>query len=688
MNTLSLLPVLGLAALAAGSAVPRATSLTFEDGIVAQAGGMHNVHVTYNTPLNGELSLHYGSCEAVSSEDCHHTLGRTHVGSHPLAKRHHLHEDHRPNKFVWLPPKDIASGGCLHAFSGGVLVGRSTPVEVQSRKQKRWVAAADIMDAEGPWFDGVAYLQEKEPDEVFVAAAKSKTIGILGGGMSGLMTSHVLESVGFHDWKIIEASNRIGGRVHTSYLNGTEPSDYQYQEMGPMRFPVSVTYDDPAETIQINDHRMVFQLAEVLNKQNGNNSEYAVNFIKWIQSAANDPSSTSERRPDGTVPGTAEVAANPAYSTNANLTYSNATAVAEAAAAYDKWMGLDRDAFRAIATNVYKAHKWSVDNGYFHFSEAGYLNYALGISANITDQVDDISDADASWAYDSVYFSATEWLTIDQGLSRLPHAFTPAVQGRIQYNTTVQGLAWDETTSKMSVQYRSQDNLLSTEPESQEFDYVVVAVPFSRVRLWRLPSYTNLLSRAIARLNYDPSCKVALHYKTRFWEHLDHPINGGCGSTNIPQISSICYPSYQINSTGPGVLLASYISGTGARSVGSMTEEQHVAHVQRAMVEVHGPIAAEQYTGNYDRICWEYNEFQAGAWAGPKVGQQDLYLPAYFHTEKHTVFVGEHTSFTHAWIWSALESAVRGTSQLLLDMGCVDEAKEIVETWMARWIDV
>lgn len=117
-----------------------------------------------------------------------------------------------------------------------------------------------------------------------------------------------------------------------------------------------------------------------------------------------------------------------------------------------------------------------------------------------------------------------------------------------------------------------------------------------------------------------------------------------------------------------------------------MTEEQHVAHVQRAMVEVHGDIAAEQFTGHYDRICWEYNEFQAGAWAGPKVGQQDLYLPSYFHTEKHTVFVGEHTSYTHAWIFSALDSALRGTTQLLLDMGLVDEAKENVDFWMARWI--
>ena len=49
---------------------------------------------------------------------------------------------------------------------------------------------------------------------------------------------------------------------------------------------------------------------------------------------------------------------------------------------------------------------------------------------------------------------------------------------------------------------------------------------------------------------------------------------------------------------------------------------------------------------------------------------------------------GEHTRYTHAWIFSALDSAVRGTAQLLLDMGLVDEAKQIVDTWMGRWISI
>ncbi|KAK4623528.1 L-amino-acid oxidase [Fulvia fulva] len=637
----------------AGSVVPRSATVSFQNGILAEAGGMHN------------LSLHYGACEAARPDDCHHSLGSTFVGSHPLGKRHEAHPSQRPTKFVWLPPADITDGGCLQVYSGNVLVGRSEPVTVGGRKTKRWQAAAEIMDAEGPWFEGVEYLKAKKPGDVFVAAAKSKKIGIIGGGMSGLMTAHLLDSVGFYDWKIVEASSRVGGRVHTSYLNGTTPDQYQYQEMGPMRFPVSITYDDPAETIQINDHRMVFQLADVLNKQNGNASEYKVNFIKWIQSAVNDPSASA----------------------TSNATYSNATAVAEAEAAYDRWADMDRDAIRAMAFNVYTAHKWVVDNGYFHFSEAEYLKYAMGLSNNLTDEVDSSLDNSPVWEYDTGYFAATEWRTIDQELSRLPAAFGPQVYNRTYFQTAVSGMSWDAETEKVTVQYRNHSKI-AMEPDTMDFDYAVVAVPFSKVRLWRLPEYTSLLSRAISRLNYDQSCKIALHYKTRFWEHLPEPIIGGCGSTDIPMVGSICYPSYQINSTRPGVILGSYISTNDARSVGSMTEEDHVALVQRAMVEIHGEVAAEQWTGNYDRKCWEFDEYQAGAWADPLVGQQELYLPAYFQTEKHTVFVGEHTSYTHAWIWSALESAVRGTTQLLLDMGLVDEAKEITEFWMARWIEL
>lgn len=82
---------------------------------------------------------------------------------------------------------------------------------------------------------------------------------------------------------------------------------------------------------------------------------------------------------------------------------------------------------------------------------------------------------------------------------------------------------------------------------------------------------------------------------------MDPPIIGGCGSVDIYGIGSVCYPAYEINSTRPGVILASYTSGTPCRSVASLSDEDHVARVLRAMVEVHGQVAADEFTGNYNR---------------------------------------------------------------------------------------
>lgn len=51
-----------------------------------------------------------------------------------------------------------------------------------------------------------------------------------------------------------------------------------------MRFPVETFYPDTNETIQINDHKMVFQLADALNKMNKKRPDYKVDFIKYVGS--------------------------------------------------------------------------------------------------------------------------------------------------------------------------------------------------------------------------------------------------------------------------------------------------------------------------------------------------------------------------------------------------------------------
>ena len=81
-----------------------------------------------------------------------------------MARRHLDHEDRRPTKFVWLTPADM-SNGCLHAFLDGNLVGRSEQLSITKRMSRRSdkKAFADIAGDDSMWFNGVAYLQQKQP---------------------------------------------------------------------------------------------------------------------------------------------------------------------------------------------------------------------------------------------------------------------------------------------------------------------------------------------------------------------------------------------------------------------------------------------------------------------------------------------------------------------------------------------
>lgn len=491
-------------------------AITFRGPFTVAYDSVHNVHVDFADDFEGHVKLVHGSCNIKQASDCHHEVSNVFV-----------RRDRRPERFVWVVPEDALHEGCLHAYSGDVLVGRSAPITVAHPRQKRDEISA-VADMTGPWFDGVAAMSASNQSDVFVTEAKNKSIAIIGGGMAGLLTSHLLESVGVTNWHIVESSGRIGGRIRTKYLAGSSPDEYQYQEMGPMRFPVSVRYADTNETLDIQDHKMVFQLADVLNQLNGNDSDLAVNFIPWIQSSPNVPAASGGiRKPNGLIPSAAEIRANSSLRAPAQ-NISTMDAVAEGQDAIEEFIDLTPERMRNVSTNVFKAHKEAIEKGLFQWSEAMYLKYELGLDANTVDYAAG-SGSSPMWGdwYDSVYFAATTWRTIDKGLESLPRAFLPLVQDKLTLNRSVEALSYDEESEKVSVHWRNDPYTVET--ESEEYDYAVVAVPFTKVRTWRTPKYSSLLTRAIQTMNYQQSCKVALHFKTRFWEQLDPPIIGGCG---------------------------------------------------------------------------------------------------------------------------------------------------------------
>lgn len=175
----------------------RTRSIIFRQPLEVEHGGIHNIHVDYQGDIDGELTIAYGACDTTTPSQVHHHVGSTHVGAHHLAARHLEWEDQRPGRFVWVTPSNIPTG-CLHAFLDGNHVGRSDELMLKHRRVRRQATMESVADPMGPWFDGVAYLQQKQPNETFVAATKSKRFGILGAGMAGLTTGVRISSLLTH----------------------------------------------------------------------------------------------------------------------------------------------------------------------------------------------------------------------------------------------------------------------------------------------------------------------------------------------------------------------------------------------------------------------------------------------------------------------------------------------------------
>ncbi|KAL0934664.1 l-amino-acid oxidase [Colletotrichum truncatum] len=543
-------------------------------------------------------------------------------------------------------------------------------------------------DSNGAWFQQVADLSNDYASQ----NGSNVSIAIVGGGISGLATGLMLDSVGVHNWEIIEASDRVGGRFRTIFVGETE----EFAEMGPMRLPYKVTYKSDNSTHEYTEHRMTFQLAEILNTMNHNDPRWKIDFIPWIQHHPNELLALNTgRHPDGRIPTRAEIAANSSLGTQSvlsSLEYNNTK----------KEMNriLKNETFlREIQADVWRAHKHVMDLGYDDWSEQSLLRHRLNADENVTDAIWTATDYDVIWdemvhnsnlALDgsSDSLGETEWKCVDKGFNRITDAFIPHVSDRLVLNRKIRKLEPVKTAAgNVRTRLSWYPSTKNRTFESKEYDYTIMAVPFTMTRFMDLPQFSSVLDRAIseAGLRFKSACKVSLLFSERFWEKGAQPIFGGYSKPEDKAIGALYYPVYGLNESRPG-LITHYRGGDWSDRFVSFSEEEHVGLVLDAIVSLHGEETRELYTGDYARLCWLEDEHTATSWCRPDVEQHKLYIPSYHRTEHNTIFVGEHTAPTHAWISSSLYSSVRGSVQLLLDLGLVSEAKELNERWMGQWI--
>lgn len=243
------------------------------------------------------------------------------------------------------------------------------------------------------------------------------------------------------------------------------------------------------------------------------------------------------------------------------------------------------------------------------------------------------------------------------------------------------------------------------------FTHVVSTTSFAGLRTidTKKVPMTYKQRQAIRTLMYGPAVKVAIKFKTRWWEQGGGSQHGGSSYTDR-QSRVVVYPSYGLDEVGPGVLMVTYnwcagfpspthfadthnakltvshrhqdASRFGALIQNSDWSKQLDPDRERPLSEqvlldqIYGDLATlhgvtvdylREETLDYHAYDWYHNQYTMGAFAHFGPGQFSTFFSDIVHPAGYGRFhfAGEVASHHHAWVSGALDSAKRVVNEIL-----------------------
>jgi len=446
-----------------------------------------------------------------------------------------------------------------------------------------------------------------------------KRVIIVGAGMAGLVAGYELKRAG-HTPVILEAQQRIGGRVHTLRDPFTEGL---YAEVGAMRIPRAHTLTMEYVTkfgLQTNDFTM-----------DNPNAYYYMGGTRVRASEAHARPEllgfdVSDRERGKTAGQMYTAAIRPLMDL---LEREGDAAWEQIAATHDQYS----------TREFLETQGWS----------EGMIEM-FGLLANQESVMNssflEMFREDAGNFY-------TNMVEIAGGTDRLPHAFLADLRADIRFGAKM--IAIDQSPQDVTIHYRTAAGRTSVTG-----DYAIITVPFPVLRhVEVLKRFTRAKERAIRQLHYDASAKILFQCRRRFWEE-DDGIFGGGTLTDLP-IRNLYYPDHG-RETGRGVILASYTWSEDAQRWGSLKPDDRIVQALDDVAEIHPQITEEFEVGV--SWMWHDDEFAGGAFALFDPGQQTLLYDKIVAPEGRIHFAGEHASMYHAWIQGALDSGIRAAVEV------------------------
>ncbi|XP_054834667.1 L-amino-acid oxidase-like [Eublepharis macularius] len=452
--------------------------------------------------------------------------------------------------------------------------------------------------------------------------SKPKTIVIVGAGIGGLTAAKLLKDAG-HQVQILEASDRVGGRIKTYR------EDDWYVDLGPMRLPKA------QKLVREFLKRYKIKLNPFV--QTDQNAWY---FIRNLRQKVAAVSANSELFGYQLNPSERGKSADQLYVQTLDKLTKNCTLLKEK---YDS------------------------------YSTKEYLIKEGNLSRGAVDMIGDLLNEDAGFhvsflnsVQEYVVFSDDDsFEEITGGFDQLPKSFFNEMPGIVRFNSTVEKVI--QSSKKVKVSFRQLDKPDLT---SLTADYVLVTATAKATRLIKfLPPLSPTKAHALRSFHYGSATKIALACTEKFWEK--DGIQGGKSVTDRPT-RIIYYPNHDFPN-GLGVLLVSYTWNDDADFFVPLSEEKCIDVVMDDLAEVHQ--VSKEYLKS---ICtkhviqrWALDKFSMAAFASPTPYQFSHFSKSLSKNEGKVYFAGEHTAHPHGWIDTAMKSALRAASSIHHGTNCI-----------------